>query len=194
MLDTPRITAAFELAARVHARQRRTGTKIPYIAHPMAVASQVLVWGGSEDQFIAALLHDVLEDGGAQYVPVIAEKFGSNVLRMVEGLSDAVPQPGEKKAPWLERKTRYLAHLAEAGDDTLLVSIADKWHNLSSILADVRAMGDDLYLRFVKEAANRAEKKRLTLWYYSELVGIYERRGVPGAAALRALLEEVRRA
>lgn len=192
MLDTPRITAAFELAARVHARQRRTGTKIPYIAHPMAVASQVLVWGGNEDQFIAALLHDVLEDGGAQYVPVIEEQFGGDVLRMVEGLSDAIPQPGEKKAPWMERKTRYLAHLENA-DDTLLVSIADKWHNLSSILADVRVLGDDLYLRFVKEAADRAEKKRLTLWYYAELTEIYERRGVTGAAALSALLEEVRR-
>lgn len=81
MLDTPRITTAFELAARVHARQRRTGTKIPYIAHPMAVASQVLVWGGNEDQFIAALLHDVLEDGGAQYVPV------SRVRRRLPGWS-----------------------------------------------------------------------------------------------------------
>ena len=71
MYSTDRISAAFALAALVHEKQTRKSTDIPYISHPMAVAAQVSVWGGSEDQFIAALLHDVVEDGGAQYMPVI---------------------------------------------------------------------------------------------------------------------------
>ena len=75
MYSTDRISAAFALAALVHEKQKRKSTDIPYISHPMAVAAQVSVWGGSEDQFIAALLHDVVEDGGAQYMPVIEEIF-----------------------------------------------------------------------------------------------------------------------
>lgn len=97
LLNTPRIAAAFALAAKVHENQKRKGTAIPYISHPMVVASQVLVWGGTEDQFIAALLHDVLEDGGVEYAETIEADFGPNVLRIVKALSDALPKAGEKR-------------------------------------------------------------------------------------------------
>lgn len=99
MYCTDRICAAFALAALVHENQQRKSTEIPYISHPMAVASQVAVWGGSEDQFVAALLHDVIEDGGAQYVPVIEEHFGKHVLELVMACSDAAPASGQAKAP-----------------------------------------------------------------------------------------------
>ncbi|MDO5531930.1 HD domain-containing protein [Sutterella sp.] len=191
MLNTDRISAAFALAARVHAAQKRTGTEIPYISHPIAVASQVLVWGGSEDQFIAALLHDVLEDGGAEYRAVIGDGFGPAVLAMVEACSDAAPKPGEKKAPWLERKTAYLKHLETAGADALLVSAADKWHNLNAIRADQREIGNDIFLRFVKNETDPAKKRSLTLWYYEELIAIYRRRGVAAADELEAILKEI---
>ncbi len=126
MLNTERIAAAFALAAQVHESQTRKGSDVPYIAHPMAVAAQVLAWHGGEDQFIAALLHDVVEDGGAQYEAIIRTKFGDDVLAMVLACSDAAPAPGEKKAPWLERKRAYLKHVEAARQDALLVSAADK--------------------------------------------------------------------
>ena len=191
LLNTPRIAAAFALAAKVHENQKRKGTAIPYISHPMAVASQVLVWGGSEDQFIAALLHDVLEDGGVEYAETIEADFGPNVLRIVKALSDALPKAGEKKKPWAERKTEYLAHLAEADDEVLLVSAADKWHNLSSIRDDRLKIGDEVFKRFVGSTPVLEEKKRLTLWYYREVVRIYRERSVAGADALERILREV---
>ena len=191
LLNTPRIAAAFALAAKVHENQKRKGTAIPYISHPMVVASQVLVWGGTEDQFIAALLHDVLEDGGVEYAETIEADFGPNVLRIVKALSDALPKAGEKKKPWVERKTEYLAHLADADQEVLLVSAADKWHNLSSIRDDQLNLGDDVLKRFVSSAPLLEEKKRLTLWYYSEVVRIYRERGVAGADALERILREV---
>ena len=191
LLNTPRIAAAFALAAKVHENQKRKGTAIPYISHPMVVASQVLVWGGTEDQFIAALLHDVLEDGGVEYAETIEADFGPNVLRIVKALSDALPKAGEKKKPWVERKTEYLAHLADADQEVLLVSAADKWHNLSSIRDDQLNIGDEVFKRFVSSAPLLEEKKRLTLWYYSEVVRIYRERGVAGADALERILREV---
>ena len=108
----------------------------------MAVAAQVSVWGGSEDQFIAALLHDVVEDGGAQYMPVIEEHFGKHVLDLVMACSDAAPQRGQPKGAWIERKEKYIANLRSAADEVLLISAADKWHNLASILADAKQLGE----------------------------------------------------
>lgn len=194
MLNTERISAAFALAAAVHAEQCRKGTQIPYISHPMAVASQVLVWGGSEDQFIAALLHDVVEDGGAQYEEVIRTKFGEDVLAMVLACSDAAPEAGEAKAPWIERKTAYIKHLETARADALLVSAADKWHNLHAILSDVEQTGDAVFKKFVKDEPDPAKKKALTLWYYGALNDIYAKRGVPGAHELAALLDAIKNA
>lgn len=147
MYCTDRICAAFALAALVHENQKRKSTEIPYISHPMAVASQVAVWGGSEDQFVAALLHDVIEDGGAQYIPVIEEHFGKHVLELVKACSDAAPASGQAKAPWLERKKQYLEHLRAASDEVLLISAADKWHNLLCTLADAKHLGDAVFDR-----------------------------------------------
>lgn len=191
LLNTPRIAAAFALAAKVHEKQKRKGTAIPYISHPMAVAAQVLVWGGTEDLFIAALLHDVLEDGGVEYAETIEADFGPNVLRIVKALSDALPKAGEKKKPWVERQTEYLAHLADADQEVLLVSAADKWHNLSSIRDDRLKIGDEVFKRFVGSTPVLEEKKRLTLWYYREVVRIYRERSVAGADALERILREV---
>ena len=200
MLDTDRITAAFRLAADVHRTQTRKGTNIPYIAHPMAVASQVLLWSGSEDAFIGALLHDVLEDGSPAYAAEIREKFGETVLGIVAACSELRPEPGDH-IPWLTRKTTYIAHLEALGEEgepqavvegALLVGAADKRHNLESILEEVRARGDAVFSKFVTEEPDPAKKKELSLWYYESLVSIYEKKGVKGAAELRRILEEIR--
>src|SRR6266851_503398 len=59
---TPRFAEALTYAERVHAGQTRKGTSIPYIAHPLGVASIALEHGANEDEAIAALLHDAIED------------------------------------------------------------------------------------------------------------------------------------
>lgn len=163
MYSTDRISAAFALAALVHEKQTRKSTDIPYISHPMAVAAQVAVWGGSEDQFIAALLHDVVEDGGAQYMPVIDEHFGKHVLDLVMACSDAAPQRGQPKGAWIERKEKYIANLRSAADEVLLISAADKWHNLASILADAKRLGEAVFDRFIRKDFERTDKKKMVL-------------------------------
>lgn len=160
MYSTDRISAAFALAALVHEKQKRKSTDIPYISHPMAVAAQVSVWGGSEEQFIAALLHDVVEDGGAQYMPVIEEHFGKHVLDLVMACSDAAPQRGQPKGAWIERKEKYIANLRSAADEVLLISAADKWHNLASILADAKQLGEAVFDRFIRQDFERPIRKR----------------------------------
>ena len=191
MYSTTRISAAFALAALVHEKQKRKSTDIPYISHPMAVAAQVSVWGGSEDQFIAALLHDVVEDGGAQYMPVIEEHFGKHVLDLVMACSDAAPQRGQPKGAWIERKEKYIANLRSAADEVLLISAADKWHNLASILADAKQLGEVVFDRFIRKDFERADKKKMVLWYYKELLAVYRERNVPVVVELENLLSEI---
>lgn len=191
MYSTDRISAAFALAALVHEKQTRKSTDIPYISHPMAVAAQVAVWGGSEDQFIAALLHDVVEDGGAQYMPVIEEHFGKHVLDLVMACSDAAPQRGQPKGAWIERKEKYIANLRSAADEVLLISAADKWHNLASILADAKQLGEVVFDRFILQDFERTDKKKMVLWYYKELLAVYRERNVPVVVELEHLLSEI---
>lgn len=191
MYSTDRISAAFALAALVHEKQTRKSTDIPYISHPMAVAAQVAVWGGSEDQFIAALLHDVVEDGGAQYMPVIEEHFGKHVLDLVMACSDAAPQRGQPKGAWIERKEKYIANLRSAADEVLLISAADKWHNLASILADAKQLGEMVFDRFIRQDFERTDKKKMVLWYYKEIISVYRERKVAAARELDSLLDEI---
>ncbi len=176
---TERISEALALAVQAHEKQVRKGTSIPYVAHPMGVASIALEFGADEDQAIAALLYDVLEDGGPKYGPVIKERFGERVLAIVDGCTDGLPDATGKKADWGERKRAYLEHLLQASDDVLIVSGSDKLHNARAIVSDLLEIGPDVFSRFT---AGRDG----TLWYYRTLAEIFERRGAPMAAMLTA--------
>lgn len=167
-----RLAAATALAVEIHAAQLRKGTRIPYVAHLLAVAAIVLEHGGDEDQACAALLHDAVEDGGAHWEAVIRDRFGPRVAAIVRACTDADVQP---KPPWRARKEAYLAHLEHAGEDAMLVSAADKLHNARAIGADVRAHGQDVFTRF------KAGREG-TLWYYRALAEVFTRR-MPGTLA-----------
>ena len=173
------------MAVRAHAGQVRKGTSIPYVAHPMAVASIALEYGADEDQAIAALLHDAVEDGGAEYEQEIREHFGARVADIVMGCTDGVPDATGKKPPWRQRKERYLAHLEMAAKDVLLVSGSDKLHNARAILADLHTVGVSVFDRFTAS-------KEDTIWYYTSLSEIFSRRAVPVAVALSDTVSQMR--
>lgn len=162
---TSRFEEALGFAYRLHATQTRKGTSIPYIAHLLAVTALVISDGGDEDQAIAALLHDAVEDqGGLPTLQQIRSRFGERVARIVDGCTDAYGSP---KPPWRERKERYLDHLKSAPPEVLRVSLADKLHNARSILRDLRQNGDDTWNRF-------HGGKSGTLWYYHTLVQVFQ--------------------
>ena len=131
---------ALAFAAEKHAGQKRKGTRIPYISHPMAVASLVLEHGGDEDEVIAALLHDVAEDcGGQEALDEIRERFGMGVAAIVRGCSDTLEKP---KPKWRPRKEAFIEFVQGAPASVRLVAAADKLHNALSILRDQRTLGD----------------------------------------------------
>jgi (p)ppGpp synthase/HD superfamily hydrolase len=183
---TQRLGQALALAVQAHDGQMRKGTVIPYIAHPMGVASIALEFGASEDQAIAALLHDAIEDGGPHYAPLIEVQFGAAVLSLVQACTDGVPDASGAKADWGERKRAYLAHLAEAPDEVLLVSGADKLHNARAIVSDLITIGPDVFKRFKAGCEG-------TLWYYRALADVFTRRRAPMAVMLEAEVRQMER-
>ena len=183
---TERVAKALALAVQANDGQKRKGTDIPYVAHPMGVASIALDYGATEDQAIAALLHDVLEDGGPQFVSVIREGFGEAVLAIVEGCTDGVPDAQGRKADWKERKRSYLDHLETAADEIILVSGADKLHNARAIVSDLQSVGPTVFDRF---SAGRDG----TLWYYRQLAKILSGRRAPMAMQFDATVAEMER-
>ena len=181
---TPRYTQAIHFAAVAHEGQRRKGTSIPYIVHPVAVAALVAEYGGDEDQQIAALLHDVLEDGGPHFAPDIERQFGQRVLSIVQACTDGVPDANGVKQPWEIRKRDYLKHLASASDDMLLVSACDKFSNAQAIVADLQTIGWAVFERFTA-------KRDGTIWYYQELSRVFSERNSPVASALKETVNKM---
>jgi (p)ppGpp synthase/HD superfamily hydrolase len=169
---TSRFDKALVYAHEAHRDQIRKGTAIPYVSHLLAVAALVLEDGGDEDEAIAALLHDTVEDqGGTTRLEDVRSKFGARVAAIVDMCSDTAEQP---KPSWRYRKELYLMHLRDADSSVLRVSAADKLHNLRCILADWKRIGDRLWERF-------SAKKEEQLWYYSELIKIFQMRGPSGS-------------
>ena len=178
MIPSPRLDEAFAFASRLHAGQVRKGTTIPYLSHLLAVTAIVLECGGGEDEAIAALLHDAIEDqGGSAIRAEIRHRFGEHVVAIVDGCTDAETVP---KPPWRQRKEAYVAHVGDASPSVRLVSAADKLHNARSILADYRRFGEALWDRF------RGGRDG-TLWYYRALVDAFR------AVESTPLIEELER-
>jgi (p)ppGpp synthase/HD superfamily hydrolase len=165
---TPRFEDALQYATRLHAKQMRKGTDIPYVSHLLAVTAIVLEDGGTEDEAIAALLHDAIEDqGGDPTRQEIRRRFGEKVTAIVDGCTDAEVMP---KPPWLERKKQHLEHLRHAPPDVLRISAADKLHNARAVLADFRQHGNAIWSRFKGGRDG-------TLWHYRRLVDVFREAG-----------------
>jgi (p)ppGpp synthase/HD superfamily hydrolase len=175
--DSPKLGTKFQealqLAQQLHRHHLRNSTDVPYVSHLLSVAALVLEDGGDEDEAIAALLHDALEDCSDQVsAEDLEHQFGSTVCGLVKGCTDTPPNfSGDQKPPWKRRKEKYIQHVREGGASR--VSLADKVHNARSILRDHRLIGDEVFSRF---SAAKAD----TLWYYQELALAYRSAGHAG--------------
>ena len=173
-----RFTEALTYATELHANQVRKSSGVPYISHLLGVTSIALEYEANEDEAIAALLHDAIEDqGGAATREEIRRRFGDTVTAIVDGCTDAeiIPKP-----PWRQRKEAYIATIPQASPSVILVSAADKLHNARAIIKDYRTLGETVWERF-------KGGKDGTLWYYRAVVEAFIAKGKT------ALIEELER-
>lgn len=197
---------ALKLAAIVHARQRRKGTQVPYIAHPVHVARLLALDGQPHVVVLAGVLHDVLEDFDAansqtrtelaEVFPELAatpddpaawtralgatveREFGAETRRCVEAVTEVKRHDGAAR-PWKVRKLEQLDHLRQADPPVAALKAADALHNVASILADLDANGVSVFARFKAPADE-------TLWYYRTVAEIAAERldGTPSGLAV----------
>jgi hypothetical protein len=159
----PRYTEALMQAKFIHARQYRRGTFVPYFAHLQAVASLVLEDGGGEDEAIAALLHDAVEDYGEEVLEQIADQFGAVVGGIVAGCTDP---PAEDDESWRALKRRHIDELERAGPQVRRVALAEKLDNARAMLRDYRRLEDRLWLQMSVDPED-------LLWYFSALADLF---------------------
>lgn len=174
MKYTDRIEKAIKVASHAHRNQTRKGTDIPYVSHLFSVMTILSEYTEDEDLLIAGLLHDMLEDTNLEEYSVsnIEAEFGQRVLAIIQDVSEkknAGMQSKEEKETWKNRKDLYLHHLEKASEDALLVSSADKLHNLLSTIEDFNKDGDALWNRF-------NASKNDQLWFYKEFSNVLIRR------------------
>jgi (p)ppGpp synthase/HD superfamily hydrolase len=190
--DQARLRRAAELALSWHADQTRKGSEVPYASHLLQVAGLVLEHGGDVDQAVAGFLHDSLEDVSSpeerrSREGILRDEFGEGVLRMVRACTDTGEHEAlGSKAPWEERKSRYLEHLAHVDSLSALVTACDKRHNLGALVGDVRAHGARYLDRFRAGASDQ-------VWYFEGVVNALRDR-IPRRLAeeLGALLADFR--
>lgn len=182
---TARLTEAFDYAAGHFGGKLRGNTGVPAIAHAMAVAALVLNVGGQEDEAIAALLHDVVEDGGgAEALAQLERRFGSHVAGLVLACTDEVEPSGR---PWRELKRDYLVRLSSAPVEALRISLADKADNTRTLLRAYELRGDALF------SEHQGGSRETVLWYYEALLQAFQARRAELGGDCEPLLAELGR-
>ena len=177
---TARFADALSCTQDWHRAQMRKGSSTRYIGHLLSVAALVLEAGGTEDEAIAALLHDAIEDQVGSIVgEPISAKFGPNVLAIVREYSD---WDGDGAKPsWQQRKERFVAPIAEISTSGRLVVAAEKLHNFRDLRKDHRVLGDGLWHTFNGGRTG-------TLSYYRAVADASEQ-----ASAPKRIVEELQR-
>src|SRR5690554_501553 len=168
MAYSNRFDLALTFASKLHRTQTRKGKDIPYINHLMGVAALVGTHGGDEEQVIAALLHDAVEDYIHEVPDIRAQivaEFGPRVAEIIENCTQSNIDP---TPPWAQRKQTYLDHLHALAADSpvLLVSLCDKVFNAREIVADLQTQGVALWERF-------SASRTAVLWYYRVLTNLF---------------------
>ena len=168
MIFTPRLQEAINLCARLHRDQiRKDFEQTPVITHPFSVMIILSEITNDEDILIAGLMHDTLEDVPKYSYERLVEDTNERVAEIVKGVTEEL-NPNllpEEQFPWLRRKENYLNNLKTASIESVIVSVADKTHNIQSMLLGARTHDNTQFEKFKGSIRN-------TLWFFDEIENI----------------------
>lgn len=147
------LSQAIIYATNAHLEQKRKGTELPYIVHPLEVMQNLLVMDADIPLLCAGVLHDVVEDTD-KTLEDIEQNFGQEIKSLVASHTET-----NKSLPWKERKVQALAHCAQATKAEQMLVLADKLSNIRAMCRDYAKVGVELWKRFNKGPKEQA-------WYY----------------------------
>lgn len=154
------IDKAIVFAARAHSGQRRKGTRIPYIVHPLGVARILIQRGCPDHVVLSGILHDTVED-----TPVTLEEirqgFGCDVAALVDAATES-----DRNDTWENRKKHTIGMVHTLSDEAAILVLADKLDNIRAIREDLEANGEAVWDRFKRP---REQQK----WYYESLAAAF---------------------
>jgi (p)ppGpp synthase/HD superfamily hydrolase len=158
---SPLVEQAMRVAARAHRHQHRKASDLPYITHPASVALILARAGFTDDAILAAaLLHDVVED--TSYTRAALAEFPPRVVEYVDALSERKLDDSGRKRSWRDRKLDHIDEITRAPLAARAIELADKLHNLGTMLFDLDA-GETLWERFTSSPADM-------VWYHTEMI------------------------
>lgn len=170
MILTHRLQEAISTASRLHRDQTRYDKdKTPYITHLIGVMILLSSATHDEDVLIAGLLHDALEDVPEFKPEDLEQKFGTRVKDIVMGVTEEFKLQGIPRPSWKEEKDRYLANLRNSGDESLMVSLADKIQNTRSLIELIAIAGGGELTQFSSGHDER-------MWFHNEVLKLGEER------------------
>ncbi len=178
---------ALKFASDAHRAQMRKNGQVPYLSHLLRVSGLVLDYGASEEVAIAALLHDVVEDqGGMRAYEEVRREFGDFVASVVLETSDSTSADPEKKAPWRERKERYIEKLATDSEAAALIAACDKLDNVTSLTRTL-TISDDRSILTRFKGGREGE-----FWYWDSIVKVLRDRKIAAAEELASAVDKLR--
>jgi (p)ppGpp synthase/HD superfamily hydrolase len=161
-----RFDEAYRLASRLHRGRTKKGL-VPELAHLLGTAGLTVEYGGTEDEAIAALLHDAVEARGEIVRPEILRRFGARVASIVDRCTDS----GSNNGSWRERKPAYVERLAAGDTGARRVAACDKLENVRRLTAAYRILGESLW----RKLGQTSRQDRL--WYYRQIVHAFRKAG-----------------
>ena len=188
MKYTSKIEKAIKVATYAHRNQTRKGGAVPYISHLFSVMIILSEYTDNEDVIITGLLHDLLEDTDTKEYSEkdIVSDFGKSVLTIVQNVSEkknVYLDTTDEKVTWKNRKDSYLKHLSETNEEAILVSSADKLHNLLATIEDIKLEGEKAWNIF-------NSSKEDQIWFYDEFASILNKR-LPNHPLVRRVIDAV---
>jgi len=150
------IEKATRIAVMAHQNQTRKGDNLPYIIHPFMVAMKLLKYGFSEETVAAALVHDVLEDTDFPEKE-LEKQLGNKILKIVKSVTN------DETLVWEEKKKKYIETVRKGSIESKAVAVADKIHNLESLLAAYEQQGPKIWQKF-----NRGKEQKV--WFEKEML------------------------
>lgn len=154
------IEKAAKISVIAHSGQTRKDDGSPYIVHPFVVALKLMKYNFPDAVIAAALMHDVLEDTDFSEEE-FKKELGEEVLEIVKPLTE------DKSLPWEERKKKYVESLRGSREEVKAIAVADKIHNLESLLAVYEAQGNEIWKKF-----NRGKEQKI--WFENEVLKMFK--------------------
>ncbi|MBW2982960.1 HD domain-containing protein [Candidatus Woesearchaeota archaeon] len=167
-----RIDDALRFAIEAHEGQRRKVSGIPFVIHLTDVMKFLMYDRAEEDVVVAGILHDTIEDTDVS-AEELEGRFGSRVRNLVEFCTEPENTPDKGldvlKKSWRRRKESIIAACRRADHDELLIELADKLSNLSSLRDDLTMDGAAVWDHFHADHASQE-------WYFRTLADIFVER------------------